>query len=133
MEYLDLLLARGERYRDLARRIEAAIAAGTGIPRLEPTELPDATAAQIASAAGDLMSGDLFGRLGTAARALLIRASVFRVPVTAEALAARPGPIAECEAAGLPGREPAGPRAWLGRPAGLGRGGRDGRRPEYLR
>jgi hypothetical protein len=34
---------------------------------------------------------------------------VFRVPVTAEALAARPGPIAECEAAGLlcigPGHE----------------------------
>ncbi len=109
MEYLDLLLARGERYQDLARRIEAAITAGTGIPRTEPTELPDATAAQIASAAGDLMSGDLFGRLGTAARSLLIRASVFRVPVTAEALAARPGPIAECEAAGLltigPGHE----------------------------
>ena len=101
MEYLDLLLARGERYQDLARRIEAAITAGTGIPRTEPTELPDATAEQIASAAGDLMSGDLFGRLGTAARSLLIRASVFRVPVTAEALAARPGPIAECEAAGL--------------------------------
>ena len=55
------------------------------------------------------MSADLFGRLGTAARSLLIRASVFRVPVTAEALAARPGPIAECEAAGLltigPGHE----------------------------
>src|SRR6266568_3953041 len=47
--------------------------------------------------------------LGDAARSLLIRASVFRVPVTAEALAARPGPIAECEAAGLltigPGHE----------------------------
>ncbi|HMI24274.1 MAG TPA: hypothetical protein VK594_07285 [Streptosporangiaceae bacterium] len=109
MEYLDLLLARGDCYQDLARRIEAAITAGTGIPRTEPTELPDATAEQIASAAGDLMSGDLFGRLGTAARSLLIRASVFRVPVTAEALAARPGPIAECEAAGLltigPGHE----------------------------
>jgi hypothetical protein len=47
------------------------------------------------------MFGDLFGRLGTTARSLLIRASVFRVPVTAEALGARPGPIAECEAAGL--------------------------------
>src|SRR5256885_8521678 len=69
--------------------------------RTEPTELPEAAAEQIASAAGDLMFGDLFGRLGTAARSLLIRASVFRVPVTAEALAARPGPIAECEAAGL--------------------------------
>ncbi|MGH3163861.1 MAG: hypothetical protein ACRDOC_18420 [Streptosporangiaceae bacterium] len=109
MEYLDLLLARGERYQDPASRIEAAITAGTAMPRTEPTELPDATAEQIASAAGDLMSGDLFGRLGTAARSLLIRASVFRLPVTAEALAARPGPIAECEGAGLltigPGHE----------------------------
>jgi hypothetical protein len=109
MEYLDLLLARGERYQDLARRIEAAIAAATDLPRTEPTELPDATAEQIASAAGDLMFGDLFGRLGTAARSLLVRASVFRVPVTAEALGARPGPIAECDAAGLliigPGHE----------------------------
>ena len=91
MEYLDLLLARGERYQDLASRIEAAITAGNEIRRTEPTELPEATAEQIASAAGDLMSGDLFGRLGTAARSLLIRASVFRVPVTAEALA--PGPV----------------------------------------
>ena len=115
MEYLDLLLARGERYRDLARRIEAAIAAGTGIPRIEPTELPEATAAQIASAAGDLMFGDLFGRLGTAARALLIRASVFRVPVTAEALAARPG--------GALGR-----RGLRGPRPGCGLGGRPGQR-----
>jgi hypothetical protein len=109
VEYLDLLLARGESYQDLAGRIEAAITAGTDVPRTEPTELPDATAERIASAAGDLMFGDLLGRLGTAARSLLIRASVFRVPVTAEALAARPGPIAECEAAGLltigPGHE----------------------------
>ena len=109
MEYLDLLMARGERYPDLAGRIEAAVKAGTDVPRTEPTELPEATAEQIASAACDLMFGDLFGRLGTAARSLLIRASVFRVPVTAEALGARPGPIAECEAAGLlcvgPGHE----------------------------
>ena len=109
MEYLDLLLARGERYQDLAGRIQTAITARTDMPRTEPTELAEATADQIASAAGDLMFGDLFGRLGTAARSLLIRASVFRVPVTAEALGARPGPIAECEAAGLlvigPGHE----------------------------
>ena len=109
MEYLDLLLARGERYQDLAGRIEAAIRARTDMPRTEPTELAEATAEQIASTAGDLMFGDLFGRLGTAARSLLIRASVFRVPVTAEALGARPGPIAECETAGLlvigPGHE----------------------------
>ena len=62
-----------------------------------------------ASRSAGSMFGDLFGRLGTTARSLLIRASVFRVPVTAEALGARPGPIAECEAAGLlviaPGHE----------------------------
>src|SRR6185437_9366849 len=95
------LLGDAERDQDLACRIEAAIMARTDMPRTEPTELAEATADQIASAAGDLMFGDLFGRLGTAARSLLIRASVFRVPVTAEALGARPGPIAECEAAGL--------------------------------
>ncbi len=103
MEYLDLLLARGERYPDLASRIEAAIRARTGqpLPRTEPTELPEATAETIACAAGDLMFGELFDRLSTGARTLLVRASVFRVPVAAEVLAGRPGHIAECEAAGL--------------------------------
>ena len=51
MEYLDLLLARGERYQDLTGRIEAAIMARTDMPRTEPTELAEATAEQIASAA----------------------------------------------------------------------------------
>ena len=55
MEYLDLLLARGERYPDVAGRIEAAIEARAGqtLPRTEPTELPEATAEMIANAAGD--------------------------------------------------------------------------------
>jgi hypothetical protein len=103
MEYLDLLLARGERYPDLAGRIDAAIRAGTGqpLPRTEPTEWPEATAEAIACAAGDLMFSELFDRLSTGARTLLVRASVFRVPVAAEVLAGRPGHIAECEAAGL--------------------------------
>ena len=103
MEYLDLVLARGERYPDVAARVEAAIRAGTGqpLPRTEPTELPEATAEHIADAAGEMLCGELFDRLGAAARSLLVRASVFRGPVTAEALAARPGPVAECEAAGL--------------------------------
>ena len=105
MEYFDRLLARGERYPDLAGRIEAAIRAWGDLPP-EPTELPEATAERVASAAGDLMFGDLFGRLGTAARSQLVRASVFRTPVTAEAVGARPGPIAECEAAGLLGIGP---------------------------
>ena len=103
MEYLDRLLARGERFDDVAGAIEAAVKASTGQPwpRTEPTELPGATAELIACAAGDQMFGELFDRLGTAARSLLVRTSVFRVPVPAEVLAARPGRIAECEAAGL--------------------------------
>ena len=54
MEYLDLLLARGERYPDLASRIEAAIRARTGqpMPWTEPTEWPEATAETMACAAG---------------------------------------------------------------------------------
>ena len=103
MEYLNLLLARGERYPDVAGRIEAAIEARAGqtLPRTEPTELPEATAEMIANAAGDQMFGELFDRLGAGARSLLVRLSVFRLPVPAEVLAARPGPIAECDAAGL--------------------------------
>jgi hypothetical protein len=103
MEYLDRLLARGERYPEVAGAVEAAIKARTAqpLPRTEPTELPEPTAELIASAAGDQMFGELFDRLGTGARSLLVRASVFRVPVAAEVLAARPGHVAECEAAGL--------------------------------
>ena len=103
MEYLDRLLARGEHYADVAGAIEAMIQARTGqpLPRTEPTELPEATAELVASSAGEQMFGELFDRLGTGARSLLVRASVFRVPVAAEVLAARPGNIAECEAAGL--------------------------------
>jgi hypothetical protein len=113
MEYLDRLLARGERYPELAHRLEAAISAAlkaapadvpvtaAGLPRTEPTELPEATAELIASAAGEVMFGELFDRLGTGARSLLVRAAAFRGPVAAGLLAARPGHIAECEAAGL--------------------------------
>ena len=49
------------------------------------------------------MFGELFDRLGAGARSLLVRTSVFRLPVPAEVLAARSGPVAECEAAGLLG------------------------------
>jgi hypothetical protein len=103
MEYLDRLLARGKRFDDVAGAIEAVVKSRTGqpLPRTEPTELPGATAELIACAAGDQMFGELFDRLGTGARSLLVRASVFRVPVAAEVLAARPGHIAECQAAGL--------------------------------
>jgi hypothetical protein len=103
IEYLDSLLAAGERFTDVARRIEAMILARTGqpLPRTEPTELPEATAETIARAAGGQMFGELFDRLGAGARNLLVRASVFRVSVAAEALACRPGQIAECEASGL--------------------------------
>jgi hypothetical protein len=105
MAYLDRLLAGGEPYPELAGRLATAIGAalktGTDLPRTEPTELPEATAELIASAAGQLMFGELFGRLSAGARSLLVRAAAFRGPVAAGMVAARPGHISECEAAGL--------------------------------
>jgi hypothetical protein len=100
---LDALLTLGEPYRDVAGRIERLIQARTGrpLPAPEPTELPAATAELIACAAGDQLVGELFDHLSSGAKALLVRASVFRLPVAPEALAARPGPIAECESTGL--------------------------------
>jgi hypothetical protein len=111
IEYLDSLLSLGERYTDVAGRIEALIQARTGqpLPRTEPTELPEATAELIASAAGDQLFGELFDRLSAGARHLLVRASVFRLPVAPDVVTARPGQLAECQAAGLvavgPGHE----------------------------
>jgi len=116
MEYLDAVLARGERFDEVAGRVAAAAEARTGqvtgvgsADWPEPTQLTGPAAEMIALAVGGHLFGELFGRLSTGARALLIRASVFRVPVPAGVLAGRPGYIAECEAAGLltagPGRE----------------------------
>ena len=115
MEYVDRLLARGERYPELASRLEAAITTalrtareragnlpGTALPRTEPTELPEAAAELIAATAGQLMFGELSGRLSAGARSLLARAAAFRGPVAAGTAAARPAQIAECEAAGAP-------------------------------
>lgn len=103
IEYLDSLLAAGEPFSDVADRIEAMIQARTGepLPRTEPTELPEATAEMIAAAAGEQMFGALFDGLSPGTRDLLVRASVFRVPIPAAVLAGRPGQIAECETAGL--------------------------------
>jgi len=103
IEYLDSLLALGESYPGVAARIEAMVEVRTGqpLPGTEPTELPAPTAELIACAARDQMFGELFGRLSYRARALLVRASVFRLPVAAEVVAGRTGPVAECEAAGL--------------------------------
>jgi hypothetical protein len=108
VEYLDALLARGEQFADVAGRIEAAIQARTGqpLPGTEPTELPAPASEAIACAASEQLFDDLFGRLSTGARALLVRASVCQVPVAAGAVAARPGQLAECEAAGLLVRGP---------------------------
>ena len=103
LQYLDLLLARGERYRDLAGRLAAAIRLRTGqpVPAADPAGLPGSTAQTIAWAAGGLMFGELYGQLSNGARSVLLRASAFRVPVAAEVLGGRSGQIAECEAAGL--------------------------------
>jgi hypothetical protein len=116
MEYLDAVLARGARFGEVAGRVAGAVEARIGqVNRLglaewpEPTQLVGSAAELIAVAAGDQLFGELFDRLSTGARALLVRASVFREPVPAGVLAARPGYIAECEAAGLltggPGRD----------------------------
>jgi hypothetical protein len=103
IEYLDSLLTLGEPYPGVAARIEAMVEARTGqpLPRAEPTELPAPAAEMIACGARDQMFGELFDRLSYGARALLVRASVFRLPVAAEVVAGRAGQIAECEAVGL--------------------------------
>jgi hypothetical protein len=121
MEYLDSLVSRGARFGDVASRVAAAVEARTGQARTgqanrarsaelpEPTQLCGPAAEMIALAAGDQLFGELFDRLSTGARALLVRASVFRTPVPAGVLASRAGYLAECEAVGLlssgPGRE----------------------------
>jgi len=101
--YLDSLLTLGEPYSGVSARIEALVEARTGqpLPGTEPTELPAPAAEMIACAARDQMFRELFDRLSYGARALLVRASVFRLPVAAEVVAGRAGQIAECEVAGL--------------------------------
>ena len=98
MEYLDALLARGARFDEVAGRVAAAVEARTGqVNRAgsaempEPTQLAGPAAEMIALAAGDQLFGELFDRLSTGARALLVRASVFRTPIPAGVLAAGRG------------------------------------------
>ena len=111
MEYLDSLLATGLRFDDVAGRVTAAVQARIGWPpaSTEPTQLSEATAEVIALTAGQQLLGELFDRLSAGAQDLLVRASVFRTPVTPGVLAARPADVAEGRAAGLltprPGRE----------------------------
>jgi hypothetical protein len=117
MEYLDALLGAGHAsFPDVARRLAGTIQARTGQPVLRkgpaaPTGLPPAIAEAIALAAGDLLLGELFGRLSADAQSLLIGASVYRAPVGHDAAllpgrhysqaAGLTGLVAECEAAGL--------------------------------
>jgi hypothetical protein len=103
IDYLDSLLGLGERYPAVAARIEAMVKARTGqpLPSADPTELSAPAAELIACAARDQLLGELFDRLSNGARALLVRASVYRLPVAAEVVAGPAAQIAECEAAGL--------------------------------
>ena len=118
MRYLDALLAAGAGdFAGLARRLGRGIWTRTGQPRLRtgpiaPTELPPAVAEAVAQAASDLLLADLLSRLSARAQSLLIRASVYRVPVSRGALGAAAthgGPpggdlgqlLAECAATGL--------------------------------
>jgi hypothetical protein len=103
IKYLDSLVGLGERYPAVAGRVEAMIEARTGqpLPGDEPTKLPAPAAELVACAAGDHLFGELFDRLSYGARALLVRTSVFRLPVPARVVAGRGGQIAECEATGL--------------------------------
>jgi hypothetical protein len=103
LEYLDSLLGLGEPYPAVAARIEEMVEARTGqpLPEAEPTEWPAPAAELIACAARDQLVGELFDRLSYGSRALLIRASVFRLPVAGEVLAGRAALVAECEATGL--------------------------------
>ncbi len=103
IEYLDSLLGLGEAFPAVAARIEGMVEARTGqrLPGTDPTELADPAAELIACAAHDQLFGELFDRLSHGARTLLVRTSVFRLPVAAEVVAGRAGQIAECQAAGL--------------------------------
>jgi hypothetical protein len=122
MEYLDALLSTGHvGFPDVTRRLAGAIQARTGQPVLRkgpvaPTELSPATAETIALVAGDLLLGDLFGRLSADAQDLLIGTSVYRAPVGRDVLllpgrqhsraAGLAGLVAECEATGLLAADP---------------------------
>ncbi|HEY6276501.1 MAG TPA: hypothetical protein VIX86_09215 [Streptosporangiaceae bacterium] len=118
LEYLDALLATGQDgFPDVARRLAGALQERAGQPALRkgpeaPTGLPPATAETIAGIAGDLLLGELFGRLSADAQDLLIGASVYRTPVGCDVLLLPgddrhtrapklAGLVAECGATGL--------------------------------
>jgi hypothetical protein len=120
MEYLDAVLQPGhERFASVARRLEAAVVARTGLPAVPPDPatpalLPPVAAESAAIAACDLLLGDLCGRLSAGARELLLGASVYRSPVGCHAALLPVGRqpesaesaefadlVAECESAGL--------------------------------
>jgi hypothetical protein len=92
LEYLDSLLGTGQvSFPDVTRRLAAALQDRAGLPALRkrpeaPTGLPPGTAETIAGIAGDVLLGELFGRLSVDAQGLLIGASVHRTPVSCDAL-----------------------------------------------
>jgi len=82
IEYLDSLLAAGERFlRSPPGSSDDPARTGQPLPRTEPTELPEATAEAIADTAGDQLFGELYDRLSAGSRTLLVRTSVFRPPI----------------------------------------------------
>src|ERR1035441_761365 len=72
-----------------------------GARRRRPCSPPPRAARRVAAAPGARLVGQRLARLSAGARALLVRASVFRVPVAPDVLAARPGRITEAQSAGL--------------------------------
>lgn len=92
MEYLDLLLARGERYQDLPSRIEAAITAETEIPRTEPVRIDGFGGRGTGESPGlALRTAEIAAPAATARRMLaFVRAQ--RSPYLATRAALTPGP-----------------------------------------
>jgi hypothetical protein len=94
MEYLDCLLARGDRpFADLAADLAGPVLAAAGPPAARPgapvpvpTELTPPAAETAALATAATLLAALFDRLSPAAQGLLVRASAYRQPIGRDVL-----------------------------------------------